>query len=86
MPYITPSQRVSIKAGIAPKTPGELNYALTMILDKFILDHGLSYNTVNDVVGALECCKLEAYRRVVGPMEDFKIQANGDVYHMDSYS
>jgi hypothetical protein len=34
----------------------------------------------NDVIGALECCKLELYRRMVAPYENTKIKENGDVY------
>lgn len=33
-----------------------------------------------DIQGALECCKLEFYRRVAVPYEDRKIKLNGDVY------
>jgi len=32
------------------------------------------------VIGALEACKLEFYRRAVVPYEDKKIKENGDVY------
>lgn len=62
------------------KSPGELNYLITEICQDYILDKGLSYQTLNDVLGALEGCKLELYRRRVAPYEDGKIQANGDVY------
>ena len=31
------------------------------------------------MIGALECCKQEYYRAVVGPYEDIKIEENGDV-------
>jgi len=33
-----------------------------------------------DAIGALECAKLELYRRVAAPYEDTKIAENGDVY------
>ena len=32
------------------------------------------------MMGALECCKLELYRRLVGPYEDEVLEANGDAY------
>jgi len=38
------------------------------------------YTTYNEVVGVLECAKLEMYRRAVAPYEDEKIAENGDVY------
>jgi len=41
---------------------------------------GLSYSNVNEIIGALECIKLELYRRVAAPYEDLKIEENGDVY------
>jgi hypothetical protein len=36
--------------------------------------------THHNVVGVLECCKLELYRRLVSKYEDIKILLNGDVY------
>jgi hypothetical protein len=35
---------------------------------------------MNDIIGALEACKLEFYRRLVSHYEDIKIRSNGDVY------
>lgn len=64
-----------------PETPGELNYVLTQICLGYIYDGGPhNYQKLNDVLGALECCKLELYRRVVVPYEEEKIRLNGDVY------
>jgi hypothetical protein len=37
-----------------------------------------------DVVGALECAKLELYRRLAAPYEDQKIKLNGDAYSKES--
>ena len=45
-----------------------------------MLEHGKSYSVMNEIVGALECAKLEMYRRIYAPYEDEKIEANGDVY------
>ncbi len=41
---------------------------------------GVSYTTYNEVVGVLECVKQEIYRRVIGPYENEKKHANGDVF------
>jgi hypothetical protein len=41
---------------------------------------GKNYQTVNDIVGALEGAKMEFYRRAAAPYEDLKIKENGDVY------
>ena len=35
---------------------------------------------LTDAAGAVECAKLEFYRRVVAPHEDEKMKDNGDVY------
>ena len=58
---------------------GDLNYLFTCLINEFIHKKGMSYATVNEVVGALECCKLELYRRKIAPYEDLKIKENGDV-------
>ena len=63
-----------------PETPGELNYFLTTEAARYLERRGLSYATLNEVVGALECCKLEMYRRVFAPYEDKKMLENGDAY------
>lgn len=80
MPYITPEQREDLDTFTrAPQTAGELNYWLTCWLMDYYKKHP-SYQTINDIVGVLECAKLEFYRRVVVPYEDNKIKENGDVY------
>lgn len=50
-----------------------------MIRD-YIKTKGESYQTYNDIMGALEGAKLELYRRKIGIYEDKKIEENGDVY------
>ena len=40
---------------------------------------GESYSNYADIIGALECAKLELYRRGVGPYEDIAIAKNGDL-------
>jgi hypothetical protein len=59
---------------------GELNYLLTELCIAYFRIHGARYQQINDVIGALECCKQEFYRRVAAPYEDEKIKENGDVY------
>ena len=41
----------------------------------------ISYRNINELIGVLECAKLELYRRVASPYEDEKIQSNGDVFN-----
>lgn len=59
---------------------GELNYLITQLGIMYLNKHGKSYNTISDVVKAMECAKLEFYARVARPYEDEKIEQNGDVY------
>ena len=61
------------------KTAGELNYFITKIIHLYQKNKGLNYQTINDIIGALESAKAEYQRRVVNPYEDLKIQQNGDV-------
>jgi hypothetical protein len=82
MPYIKGQRRRSeIAFGDSPaKNAGELNYLITLLLLDYLKEKELSYQTLNDIVGALEGAKLEFVRRVVNPYEDQKIKENGDVY------
>ena len=87
MPYIKPSDRTRIDrhvTGLAPtvKSSGELNYAITTLIDRlFANDWTPNYNSFNIVLGVLESVKLELYRRVIAPYEGEKMQLNGDVFH-----
>ena len=46
-----------------------------------LLVESLSYAEINRIIGALECAKLEIYRRLAVPYEDEKIILNGDVFN-----
>lgn len=81
MPYISKQARTALTwPGCRPSIPGELNYALTSVINQYVQDRGKSYAILNDVIGALESAKLEFYRRVVAPYEDQKCAQNGDVF------
>ena len=80
MPYISKTDREELENGDLPVNAGELNYLISTLVDEFMLEHGKSYSVMNEIVGALECAKLEMYRRICAPYEDEKIEANGDVY------
>lgn len=80
MPYIKKSDRERISEGDAPGNAGELNYVITKTINAYLGRKGLSYSNLNEIIGVLECAKLELYRRVVSNYEDSKIAANGDVY------
>jgi hypothetical protein len=81
MPYIDQSARTRLDNGARPETAGELNYAITRLVDQYLSDKGgVRYAHLNEVVGALECAKLELYRRLAAPYEDEKMREAGDVY------
>lgn len=82
MPYIKQERREALLTnGHDMVGAGELNFLLTRLALLYIEQHGLNYQTINDIVGALEGAKLEFYRRVAAPYEDKKIVENGDVYN-----
>jgi hypothetical protein len=80
MPYITQASRELVLQHDKPRTPGELNFVLSLLVWEYFKHNGKNYQAINDVVGALEGAKLEFYRRVAAPYEDSKIKENGDVY------
>ena len=89
MPYIAKERRQDfspVAHGMPPaETVGDLNFQLTEVINHYMhnLIHfrgKLTYGTCNDIIGAIEACKLEFYRRVVAPMENDKIEQNGDCY------
>ena len=93
MPYIPAADRpaydsdidqiATMLAAIPPeKRKGHANYVITQILrqawgvDK---PEGESYSHYADLVGTLECAKLELYRRWIAAYEDIAIAKNGDL-------
>ncbi len=93
MPYIPQQDRSAydpdiarLAASLARQTPekrkGHANYVVTQILRKaWGLDAAAneSYSSYADVVGTLECAKLELYRHWLGPYEDKAIDRHGDL-------
>ena len=59
---------------------GHLNYIISKIINDTLKRQGLRYQNINSIICALDCCKMELYRRIASPYEDLKIQENGDVY------
>ena len=85
MPYIKQDDRINFdeleisleESGI--DTAGELQYVISLAIKEFMLDKPYRYQTMNDVMGALNGANLEYYRRVVAPYEDQCIEKNGDI-------
>ena len=81
MPYITAEARDRLEQGGRPETAGELNYAITRLVDEYLIQQGgIRYAHLNEVIGVLECAKLELYRRLAAPYEDKQMAKSGDVY------
>ncbi len=91
MPYIAQEKRMMLEHALAtlaagviveekPNQAGVLNYCISAIFNEVLKTNGMNYRNINELIGVLECAKLELYRRVASPYEDDKIQSNGDVY------
>ena len=84
MPYIDPKDRVKLEdwlpMGVMRPNAGNLNYTITQLLLLYVEAKGESYQTFNDISGAMTECLAEFRRRKIVPYEDKKIQSNGDVY------
>jgi len=83
MPYVNQNVRDKFDedfSGDQADNAGELNFMFTTLITEYVKRHGIKYQVLNDVVGALDGAKAEFQRRVVGPYEDQKIDENGDVY------
>ncbi len=86
MPYIAPERREFLENATDEEiaqvelSTGDLNYAITSLMDEWIGQKGLNYDAINSAIGVLECAKLELYRRVAVPYENNKKDQHGDVY------
>lgn len=84
MPYIKKEDRTKFfhLFDIAEKinSVGELNYCITKLAHEYLYKKGSpKYTDYNEIIGVLECAKLEFYRRKVEFYENEKIKQNGDV-------
>lgn len=86
MPYIDYERRKALRndsivdRNDKMESAGELNYQLTLLCIDYMEHKGLSYQTCNDIVGALDNCKDEFRRRIQHPYEKKKCKTSGDVY------
>jgi len=82
MPYLTEKDQLGliIEPPKMATKPGHLNFIFTVFSNWYIHTKGESYQTYNDIIGALEGAKLEVYRRKIAAYENKKIKTNGDVY------
>ncbi len=67
----------------AIRTPGDLTYAITMLVIAYLKRKGITYTHLNDCRGAMLNASTEFYRRVVVKYECKKIYDNGDIFPKD---
>lgn len=81
MPYVAAEDREALEPHSArdAMTVGELTFQITVLIDGYLAGN-VDYQALAEATAALECSKLEMYRRLVAPYEDHKIDLNGDVY------
>jgi hypothetical protein len=79
MPYIPKSEKAKVDQDNLITNAGQFNYALNQVISIYLEQNSMSYQTCNDIIGAMECAKMELYRRLLAPYEDKKILQNGDV-------
>lgn len=82
MPYIKQEDREllkqnSINLGCLAKNVGELNFIITSIIHSYLGKEKVNYTNINNVIGTLECAKIELYRSLAENYEDSKIAENG---------
>ena len=90
MPYIPQERRDEIHNQLVgmgqhwtPTNAGDLNWLVSNFVDHMLAENGIRYAHLNEMIGALECCKLELYRRIAAPYEDEVCKKNGDAYYCD---
>ncbi len=88
MPYIKQDLRPKIDKHLEAldkelQCGGDYNYTMFKLIFLYLNGGKVRYKYLNEMIGMLECCKLELYRRIVGPYEDMAISKNGDVTGLD---
>ena len=90
MPYITLDQRDmydcdideivdSLSKAKEQDVPGHLNYIIFTIVYRFLKKKGIRYHRLNYLLGAIQCCWAEIYRRLAAPYENKAADKNGDI-------
>lgn len=87
MPYILPERREEIDQEIldmgvcwTPQNAGDMNFLISEFINGYFKEKGLNYANLNEMIGMLECAKLELYRVLGAPYEDKKAEENSPVY------
>ena len=86
MPYIASARRESFQdflektKNLRIDTAGELNFLIVQLTLTYLSQHGENYRIMNEIIGAIECAKMEFVRRKLIPLEKAKCTENGDVF------
>jgi len=88
MPYIKKEDRLKLNDKISKiseliNNDGELNYVISSLLHKQLIKRGINYQNMNNLMGSLDCSKMEFYRTVIVPYEDNKRNENGSISELD---
>jgi len=83
-PHISPDERERVFKTLEfpmMAEPGTLNFVITKAIQAYLSQkHEVRYADYNEVMGVLECCKMELYRMVISKYEDEKIKIHGSAY------
>ena len=85
MPYIKDEDRPKILNKIKSlsmdiENEGELNYAISKLIDLLIQKWGEKYSNYNKIAGVISCVDKEVYRKLVAVYEDEKERENGTIW------
>lgn len=85
MPYIYQNRRYLFdgyleEIAVNIDSSGDLNYCISKLLHLLVKKEGLRYETINSLMGTLDCASKEFYRKVAAPYENLKEQDNGGLY------
>lgn len=92
MPYIALKLVARRLARLRPKTfdrarnPAELDFQITTLVNEYLEHNGVTFQTIAEVTGALECTKDEFLRRIARPYEERKRIEQVTADHPDVYS
>lgn len=78
MPYIPKSEQKLADKNIY-NNAGSLNYSIHQMISKYLDGREKRYSTYNEIIGVLDCVKMELYRRLVADYEEEKLAEYGDV-------
>ena len=83
-PHISPDERERVFKTLEfpmMAEPGTLNFVITKAIQAYLSQKPqVRYADYNEVIGVLECAKMELYRLVISKYEDLKIKQHGSAY------